>query len=114
MMAFLLQIPTVPATGAAAVDYGWLFIKMLIALGIVTVLAILALKYGVPRWTGGRRFIGGRLFRIVARQTLVQNKSLFLVHVGKRYLLLGVADSAINLITELDPREVEGDAPSSP
>ena len=41
MFVLLAQVDTVPPTGDAAVDFTWLFIKMLLVLGIVSVGAVL-------------------------------------------------------------------------
>ncbi len=106
MLAVLLQIETVPATGGNAVDFTWLFVKMLLVLGIVTVGAILILKYAVPHVGVMKRFQQGRYFRVLGRYLLEPRKALYVVSVGKRYLVLGVADHAINLLGELTEDEV--------
>lgn len=110
LIAIMSQIPTVPPTGASAVDFTWIFIKMLLVLGIVSVLAILVLKYAVPRMGVMKRFQQGRYFNILGRYVLEHGKSLYLVNIGKRYLVIGVADHGINLVTEISEAEAkEGD-----
>jgi flagellar biosynthetic protein FliO len=105
MLGLLLQIETVPATGESAVDFTWLFVKMLLVLGIVTVSAILLLKYAVPHIGVMKRFQQGRYFTVLGRYLLEPRKALYLVNVGKRYLVIGVSDHAISLISEISEEE---------
>lgn len=106
MIFILAQIPMTPPTGEGAIDFTWLFIKMLLVLGIVTILAILVLKYAVPRIGVMKRFQQGRYFTVLGRYALEPRKALYLIHVGKRYLVIGIADHGINLIAELTEEEV--------
>ena len=105
MLLLLAQIETVPATGSTAVDFSWLFIKMLLALGIVSVAAVLILKYAVPRIGAMKRFQQGRYFAVLGRYQLEPHKALYVVSVGGRYLVLGASDHAINLVAELSESE---------
>ena len=105
MIGILGQLETVAPTGDTAVDFTWLFIKMLLVLGIVTVGAVLVLKYAVPRIGAMKRFQQGRCFSVIGRYVLEPGRSLFLVSVGKRYLVLGVSDHAINLLGEVSEEE---------
>lgn len=111
VISILLRIPTVPATDQSAVDFTWLFLKMLLVLGIVSVLAVLILKYAVPHIGLMKRFQQGSYFRVLGRYVLEPRRSLYLISVGRRYFVIGVADHGINLIAELSEREaVEGQA----
>lgn len=106
MLQVLLQIATTEPTQGNAVDFTWLFVKMLLVLGIVTVAAILILKYAVPRIGIMKRFHHGKHFRVMGRHVLEPGKSLYLVHTGDKYLVLGVAENGISLITELAEKDV--------
>lgn len=105
IVLFLAQIPTTQPTTEGAIDFTWLFVKMLLLLGIVTILAILVLKYAVPRLGVMKRFQHGRYFTVLGRYVLEPGRSLYLIHVGKRYLVIGVADHGINLVTEISEDE---------
>lgn len=107
MLSILLQITTAPATNSSAIDFTWLFVKMLLVLGIVTVAAILILKYAVPHIGVMKRFQQGGYFRVLGRYMLEPKKSLYVVHVGKRYLVLGTSENGISLVTELSKEEAE-------
>ncbi|MBI4211436.1 MAG: FliO/MopB family protein [Deltaproteobacteria bacterium] len=109
MISLLLQIPTEPATASTAVDFTWLFVKMLGALGVVSVLAILTLKYLVPKLGFARRFQEGKFFQVLQRHTLEPKKHLYLMKLGQRYCVLGASDSGIQFITDI-PKD---DIPSS-
>ena len=113
MLLLLLQISTEPATGETAVDFTWLFIKMLLVLGIVSVLAVLILKYAVPHIGMIKRFQRGKYFSVLGRYVLEPRRSLYLIEVGGRYLVIGVADHGINLITEISQEEAEKGGPGS-
>ena len=108
-LAILLAVPTEPATPSTAVDFTWLFIKMLLVLVIVSVAAILLLKYAVPRFGFFKPFQKGSYFTVLGRYVLEPKKSLYLVNIGKRYLVIGTADHGINLITEISKEEAEGE-----
>lgn len=110
MWALLLQIETAAPTGATAVDFTWLFVKMVLVLGIVTVGAILVLKYAVPHIGLTKRFQQGRFFTVLGRAHLEPRKSLYLVQVGKRYFVLGAAEHGINLVAELSEADVKDGA----
>lgn len=96
---------TVPATDASAVDFTWLFVKMLFVLGIVTILAILILKYAVPHIGLMKRFQKGNYFRVMGRYQLEPRRSLYLITVGGKYFVIGSAEHGINLISELTEKE---------
>ena len=105
----MLQVETATVTGESAVDFTWLFIKMLLILGIVCVGAVLILKYAVPHVGLVKRFQRGKYFHVLGRHMLEPKKSLYLVRIAKRYLVIGVADHGINLITEISKEEAEED-----
>jgi len=108
LLLLLLQIESVPVTGDSAVDFTWLFVKMLMLLGIVSIIAILVLKFAVPHLGVMKRFQKGKYFQIMGRHVLEPRKSLYLVKMAKRYMVIGVADHGINLITELTEEEAKG------
>lgn len=105
LISLLIAIETVPASDGSAVDFTWLFLKMLFMLGIVTILAILILKYAVPQLGLMKRFQKGNYFRILGRYNLEPRRSLYLITVGGRYFVLGSSDHGVGLITELSERE---------
>lgn len=83
-------------------DYTWMFLRMVFALGAVSVLAILILKYILPKWIMPRKLRENQFFRVTSRFDLGQRKHLFLVEAGKKTYILGVSDNSINLISEVE------------
>jgi flagellar biosynthetic protein FliO len=108
ILTLLAAIPTETVSPATAVDFSWLFIKMLLVLAIVSIVAILILKYAVPHFGLLKPFQKGRYFTVLGRFVLEPKKSLYVVNIGKRYLVIGVADSGINLVTEISKEDAEG------
>jgi len=106
VIAILLGVQTVPATDVNAVDFTWLFVKMLLMLGIVTISAIVILKYVVPRLGIVRRLKKNNFFTIIARFSLDARKKLYVVEVGKRYFVIGASEHAINMLAELKRDDV--------
>jgi len=105
ILLLVSAIPTEPVSTASAVDFTLLFIKMLLVLAIVSIVALLILKYAIPHF--GKTFHKGQYFTVLGRYVLEPKKSLYLVNIGKRYLVIGAADSGINLIAEISKEEVE-------
>jgi len=52
------------------------------------------------------------LVRTLVRQPLNRGSALAVVSVGERVLVLGVTEQQVNLLTELDPSEVEVEPPA--
>ena len=80
-----------------------LALRVVVSLGVV-----LGLFWAVAR-TGARRS-GGRdraLVRVRSRQALSRGSSLAVVEVGSRVLVVGVSDSGVRLLTELEPDDVD-------
>jgi flagellar protein FliO/FliZ len=78
-------------------------IRVLLSLGVV-----LGLFWAVARM--GARRVGGRdrtLLRVRSRQALSRGSSIAVVEVGSRVLLVGVSDTGVRLLTELDPFELD-------
>lgn len=88
--------------------YGVALVQSLLALVAVCVLAWVVLRVGAKAGLGIGR---GEHLEVVERMALDARRSVVVVRVGKRMLLLGVGEGAApQLLTELDPREL----PSSP
>ncbi len=104
----ILEIITEPATSSSAIDFSLLFIKMIASLVVVCVVAVLILKYLVPRLSFAKRFANAGDVKILSRTNLGPKQYLFLVKVQKKCMLLGVTDHSINKISDL-----EGDGETS-
>jgi len=85
-------------------SYGGLLLRTLLALVVVLALAWVLLRWGMRRLLPGGA--GGRPLRVVARVPLDGRRAAVLVEAAGRYLLLGVGEGSVTLLTELAPEAV--------
>jgi len=84
--------------------YGAALLQTLIALGGVCLLAWVILKWGSKRGFGK---VGGQRVKVLERVPLDPRRSLYLVQVGDKVLLLGAGEQASpTVLAELDPDEL--------
>ena len=95
------EMETVQATPSSAIDFTWLFVKMLLVLAIICAGAVVVLKFIAPRTRFMRRLTRGGFAKVLQRQALEHGKQLYLVEMGKRYFVNGTSDHGINPIAEL-------------
>ena len=91
--------------------YGVALLQSLFALAAVCVLAWVVLRWAAKR---GQGFGVSSRVKVLERAALDARRSLYLVEVGERVLLVGVGDGgAPALITEIDPATLpEAPAPT--
>jgi flagellar protein FliO/FliZ len=80
-----------------------LVVRLVVSLAIVVGLMLLLAKLSMRRFQGR----GDALVRIVHRQPLSRSSSISVVSVGSRVLVIGTTEQHVNLLTELDPEEIE-------
>lgn len=85
-------------------EYFVLFIKMMLALVLVLVLAYFSLKLGFPRLYSSS-FSGEKNMAIVERLALTPKAWLYIVKVGEEIMLIGVDGTNITYLKEL-PQEL--------
>ena len=81
-----------------------LVIRLVFSLAVVLGLLILVARVGAKRFRGAT----GALVHVVHRQPLSRGASIAVVTVGSRVLVLGATEQQVQLLTELDPEELEG------
>lgn len=91
-----------PATHSSAVDFTFLFIKMVAALIVACVLAVLILKYAVPRLSFAKKLSEDKYIKILSRVAIGPKQYLYLVKVEEKCILLGVTDHSISKIADLE------------
>ena len=101
-----------PAVGESVAGYGvsdWL--NLVLRLGLVLIViwvSIMAMRWWVRRMNGATGGGSGRLLEVLESRSLGPNRSLQLVKLGNRAVLLGVTSDRINAVLEVtDPIEVE-------
>lgn len=89
-------------------SFGTLFLKMIIALIIVCLLAYIIMKWALPKAINIR---GGHkgIIKIIDYFRLEPKKTLYIIEVKGKYLLLGVTDQYISPLTiaQLDEEEIK-------
>lgn len=96
-------------TGAAGASYGDLLITSLLVLGGVCIAAFVAVRvFGRLLATGRAR--GAHLMDVVARVPLEPRRSLYVVEVAGKTLLVGTSEMGLSVLTELDAGEVKARA----
>ncbi len=96
--------PPPPSLGAA------------LAQTLLTLGAVCALAWWVLRWAA-RRGVGrspAGVITVVDRVALDARRTLFVVRVGTKALLLGGSDSSLTVLSELDPTTLPDAAPPTP
>jgi flagellar protein FliO/FliZ len=121
--AALAAEPAVKALPEAPGGYGAALLRMVISLALVCGVAWLALKWGAKRLAAPTGASADRM-RVIARLPIEPRRSVVVVRVGQRTLVLGSSEAGLETLAELSPGEadalvgqatsaqVEGDAQS--
>ena len=88
----------------------WTFVQTIFALGVVCLLAYVILRVVLPRLSIAGA--GRTMVRVVDRTPIDQRRSLLVIEVTGRWLLVGVSEGGLQLISELDPQTAEQQAES--
>ena len=78
----------------------WMFVQTILALGFVCLLAYVLLRVILPRLN--LTTTGKSMVTVVDRTPLDQRRSLFVIEVTGRWLLVAVSEGGVQLISELD------------
>ena len=97
-----------PGNGAAA-SYGDLLITSLVVLAAVCIAAFVVVKL-VGRFLATGRMRGAHLLDVVARLPLEPRRSLYVVEVAGKTLLVGTSEMGLSVLSELDGQEVRARA----
>ena len=87
-------------------DFTWLFIQMLLTLAVVCIVAVILLRFVVPKLSWARKWQKSGNFELVDRFGLDYKRAIYLVRVGKKHLVLGGSDQGLHLLKELAPEDV--------
>lgn len=85
----------------SALNFVWMMIQTVIALTVVCGLAYLLFRVVLPRFT----FQGSAnsMVRVIDRVPLDARKSLCVVEVAGKFMLISISESGVQLVSELDP-----------
>jgi flagellar protein FliO/FliZ len=96
---------SMPGNGAAGASYGDLLVTSLVVLGAVCIAAFVVVRL-VGRFLATGRTRGAHLLDIVARLPLEPRRSLYVVEVAGKTLLVGTSEMGLSVLSELDGGEV--------
>jgi flagellar protein FliO/FliZ len=80
-----------------------LVIRLVFSLAVVLGMLMLLTRFSAKRFRGG----SDALVRVVHRQALSRTSAVAVVTVGSRVLVVGTTEHQVQLLTELDPEELE-------
>ncbi len=95
--------------GAGSLDFTWLFLKMVFAMIFVIALAIVVIRFIIPKLTFNRGASARSDLRVVDRIPLDARKSLYVLEVEGRRLLIGSSEHHVGFIAELNAKDAEED-----
>ncbi len=95
-----------PGNGVSGgAGYGDLLVTSLIVLGVVSIVAVVAVRV-LGRWMATGRTRGAHVLDVVARLPLEPRRSLYVVEVAGKTLLVGTSEMGLSVLSELDGSEV--------
>src|SRR5215468_9755634 len=100
-------------SGSGAGSYGDLLVMSLVVLGGVCIAAFVVVRLA-GRWLATGRRHGAQLLDIVARLPLEPRRSLYVVAVAGKTLLVGTSEMGLSVLSELDGAEVRARAAARP
>ena len=95
-------VPQVP-------EFSWLFLKMILAMIFVIALAIVIIRFIIPKITLNRSRYARTDLKIIDRIPLDTRKVLYVLQVEGRRLLISASDHHVGLIAELESDHDEED-----
>ena len=111
--ALLLQTAG-PAEEIASMNVEILdYVKLLLVLGGVLLLAYVSLRFWLPKFSGLRAAPSGPI-QVVGRLALEPKKTLFVVKTGPDFFLIGTSESEIHYLTALDAEALAAQAAAPP
>ena len=103
---FLFWQATEPITPSVGFfDVVWMLVQTAIALALVCGLAILVFKYLLPKFN--LVTFNKSIVRVVDGASLDARKRLVVVEVAGKYLLLALSESGVQMVSELEGKNVE-------
>src|SRR5579872_5880667 len=81
--------------------YGDMLVTSLVVLGVVCVAAVVLVRFAARFMTTGRAR-GARVLDVVARMPLEPRRSLYVVEVAGKTLLVGTSEMGLSVLSELD------------
>ncbi|MGE0551580.1 MAG: FliO/MopB family protein [Kofleriaceae bacterium] len=100
-------------SGTAAASYGDLLVTSLVVLAAVCIAAFVVVRV-MGRFLATGRVRGAHLLDVVARVPLEPRRSLYVVEVAGKALLVGTSEMGLSVLSELDRSEVHARVAAQP
>ncbi len=98
-MIYLLLTQT--SSDLPSISYGWLFAKMILAMIVIIALALVTLKYLLPRMIRLRQN-GNSKITILDYQCLEPRRSVYILQIENKKVAVGVTENGISKICDLE------------
>jgi len=93
-----LDATTLVAPASVGVDFTWMFIKVIFAMGLVCLAAFVIIKYVLPKSPYVKANKNSQI-EILERFILEPRKNLYILKVGPQRILLGTTENSISALT---------------
>jgi len=108
LVLFLWQGEVAPEQFQSGTSLLWMFVQTILALGFVCLLAYVILRVVLPRLNVASA--GKGMVNVIDRTSLDQRRSLYVIEVAGRWLLIASSEGGVQLISELDADKAEQEA----
>lgn len=98
-MIYLLLTQNTP--DIPSLSYGWLFAKMILAMIVIIALALVTLKYLLPRMIKLRQNPNSKI-AILDYHSLEPRRSIYVLQIENQKVAVGVTEHGINKICDLE------------
>lgn len=92
-------------TRVAPVNYGFLLLRMMLMVGVVCALAMVTLRWGLKRFVNPAS--ESKALAVVARLPLEPKRSLLVVRVATRHLIIASSEAGLTNIGELSGEDAD-------
>jgi flagellar biogenesis protein FliO len=93
------------AASAAPMGYGALLARMMLMLGVVCLLAVLSLRWGLKRYVNPAS--QNQALAVVARLPVEPRRTLLVVRVASRHLLIASSETGFTALGELSAEDAQ-------
>ncbi len=91
--------------------YGGILMRMILGLGAVCAIAFIALKWGLQRALMGKR--DDQPIRVLARLPVEPRRSMMVIQVASRTLVIGASEAGMELVAELHGEDARAFVPQA-
>lgn len=97
---FLMQLAPQVET-PAEMSFGWLLVKTILAMALILGLAILFIKYLMPKFSNGMARSGGHMIKVLDRMPIDARRSLMIIQVENKKSVIGVSEAGFTHVMDL-------------